>query len=304
VLCGGSGSSKFASAIAQYARENAPLDLGFIANVGDNFWYHGLLVCPDVDIITYALSNQLDTQKGWGILNDGTHTKLTLSRTGGAAEWFNLGDRDVAISIKRTELLGKGWSLTSITRRLSASLEASFPVIPSTDDPVQTFVKTHEGMIHLQEYWVKNGATFEASGVQYAGVRKAKPTDQFLEYCKDRVVICPANPVTSILPSLSLKGVVSCLKKSKVVAVSPFVGNKPFSGPAGKMMNALRLETNSLGVARLYSKFLKLLFVDTDEDSAIVSEIKDLGIECIKTNTRIETGSNGKTIAMELMAAV
>ncbi len=304
VLCGGSGSSKFASAIAKHSGDSVAVDLGFIANVGDNFWYHGLLVCPDIDIITYALSNQLDTKKGWGMQNDGYLAKNTLSKTESPPEWFTLGDRDLAISLRRTELLRKGWSLSSITRKLVTSLGSSFPVIPSTDDPVQTFVRTHEGSIHLQEYWVKNGARFEAVGVEFLGIKKAKPTDQCLEYCDGRALICPGNPVTSILPTLSLKGVVSRLKKSKVVAVSPFVGDKPFSGPVGKMMSAVGLEANSLGVAKLYSEFLNLLFVDRNEDSAIVLEIKGLGIECVRTNTRIDSESDGKTIAMELMSAL
>ena len=263
-----------------------------------------MLVCPDIDIITYALSDQLDTQKGWGILNDGYLAKLAFSQTGGSPEWFTLGDRDLAICLRRTELLHEGWSLSSITRKLGSSLRATFPVIPSTDDPVQTFVKTHEGLIHLQEYWVKNGARFEAAGVEYVGINRARPTDQCLKYFDGPVLICPANPVTSILPTLSLKGVVSRLKKSKVVAVSPFVGDKPFSGPAGKMMNAVGLDANSLGVAELYSEFLNLLFVDKNEDSAIVSEINDRGIECIKTNIRITSEFDGKSIAMELMAAL
>jgi LPPG:FO 2-phospho-L-lactate transferase len=303
VLCGGSGSSKFASAISKYSREKEALDLGFVGNVGDNFWYHGLLVCPDIDIITYALSDQLDTQKGWGILNDGYLAKQALSQTGGSAEWFTLGDRDLAICLRRTELLRKGWSLSSITRKLCNAMRARFPVIPSTDDPVQTFVKTHEGFIHLQEYWVKNEGDVEARGIEYVGVKKAIPTDQCLEYCDGRVLICPANPVTSVLPTLSLKGVVARLKRSKVIAVSPFVGDKPFSGPAAKLMKTLGLETNSFGVAKLYSDFLNIILVDAKEDSTIVLEIEDLGIECIKTDTRIASESDGKRIAMELMAA-
>jgi LPPG:FO 2-phospho-L-lactate transferase len=303
IICGGSGSSKFATAISKYSIDKT-LDVGFISNVGDNFWFHGLLVCPDIDIITYALSNLLDTRKGWGVLNDRLLARETLSRSSGSDEWFNLGDRDLAVSLRRTELLRKGWNLSSITKKLGSSFHATFPVIPSTDDAVQTFVGTQEGMLHLQEYWVKNRAAFDAISVEFVGIETAKPSAQCLEYLKDRVLICPANPVTSILPTISLKGVVSRLKKAKVAAVSPFVGNKPFSGPAGKMMNALNLEATSLGVARLYSDFLKVFFLDNNEDQSVDSKINDLGIECIRTNTRIENESEGMTVTMELMSVL
>jgi len=303
VICGGSGSSKFATALSRYSLDN-DCDTGFIANVGDNFWFHGLLVCPDIDIISYALSNRLDTTKGWGVLNDGFLAKETLSQTKGSVEWFGLGDRDLVVSLRRTELLRKGWNLSSVTKKLCTAFSATFPVIPSTDDPVQTYVKTQEGMIHLQEYWVKNRASFEALGFKFVGIETAKPSVQCLEYLEDRVLICPANPVTSILPTISLKGVVSRLKKAKVTAVSPFVGDKPFSGPAGKMMNALNLEANSLGVAKMYSDFLKVFFLDRNEDQALTSKISDLGIECVKTNTRIKNESDGKAVAMELMSVL
>ena len=302
VICGGSGSSKFASALSEFSEESG--DLKFIANVGDNFWHHGLYVCPDIDIIAYSLSNLLDVDKGWGVKGDVHEVRQVLSRISRIPEWFGLGDRDLAVSLKRTELYRKGWSLSSITREICFRLGVKGDLIPATDDPLQTFIRTAEGNLHLQEFWVKNAGKLDVTEVQYQGIEKARPTTRFLEACSEPVIVCPANPVTSILPTLGLRGVKSRLKKTRVVAVSPFVGEKPFSGPAATLLRAGGIETNSRGVAKLYSGFLKALFLDKNEDPSIVQSIREMGIECIITNTRISSESDKAAIAMELVAAL
>ncbi len=302
VFCGGSGSSKFVSAISRYADQD--VEPNFVANVGDNFWYHGLYVCPDIDILTYSLSGMLDSTKGWGIADDAFLGKDTLSRSVGSPEWFSLGDRDLGICLRRTELLRKGWALGSITRQLSVKLGARYPVIPATDDSVQTYVRTPEGNLHLQEFWVKHSGKLEPVGVQYVGAQKAKPAKEIQEISKNPIIICPANPVTSILPTLNLKGIKSRLSKTKVLAISPFVGDRPFSGPAASLMRAVHMEPNSRGVAKLYADFLKIFFLDQNETPEIVSSIRGMGIECILTNTRIDTETDKKEIARELVSSL
>jgi LPPG:FO 2-phospho-L-lactate transferase len=302
VFCGGSGSSKFVSAIATYA--NQEVDPKFVANVGDNFWYRGLYVCPDIDIATYTLSGMLDFTKGWGITDDAFLGNNALSRSVGSPEWFSLGDKDLGLCLRRTELLRKGWTLGSITRELGSKLGARYPVIPATDDSVQTYLRTAEGNLHLQEFWVKHSGRLEPVGVQYVGAQKAKPAKEIQEISKNPIIICPANPVTSILPTLNLKGIGSHLSKTRVIAISPFVGDRPFSGPAARLMRALHLEPNSVGVAKLYADFLKLFFLDQNETPEIISSIRGMGIECILTNTRIDTETDKKEIAKELTSSL
>jgi LPPG:FO 2-phospho-L-lactate transferase len=300
VFCGGSGSSKFVSAIASYADQD--VDPKFVANVGDNFWYHGLYICPDIDILTYTLSRMLDSTKGWGITDDRFLGKDALSKSVGSPEWFSLGDRDLGICLRRTELLRKGWTLGSITRELGSKLGIRYPVIPATDDSVQTYVRSTEGNLHLQEFWVKRSGKLEPVDVQYAGVEKAKPADELHEISQNSIIICPANPVTSVLPTLTLKGIRSGLSKTKVLAISPFVGDRPFSGPAAGLMRAVHMEPNSLGVAKLYADFLKIFFLDQNETPEIISAIRGMGIECILTNTRIDSEIDKKMIAKELVS--
>ncbi|HKW05081.1 MAG TPA: 2-phospho-L-lactate transferase CofD family protein, partial [Nitrososphaerales archaeon] len=223
VICGGSGSSKFAISLGKYAKEK--YDLGFVCNVGDNFWYHGLYVCPDIDIITYALSGRLDESKGWGLADDSSRFLKGLKALG-FKEWFNLGDEDMALSVVRTELLRKGHTLSQITQHVSESLGIDFSIMPSTDDNVETYIFTSKGKLHLQEYWVKLRASPKVHGVDYFGIRKAVPNPEALKFLSQSAIICPANPITSILPTLNIPGMRKALKQSKIVAVSPFIGKK------------------------------------------------------------------------------
>jgi LPPG:FO 2-phospho-L-lactate transferase len=300
IICGGSGSSKFASAFSDHSREDLELDLGLIANVADNYWYHGLYVCPDVDIITHALAGNLDTSKGWGVASDTFTGQQAYSKMSDAPEWFNLGDFDSALCQRRTELMKNGWTLSTVTDYFCNTFKIKHKIIPSTDDSVQTFMMTTSGLMHLQQYWVEHGALPEAKQILCLGSEVAKPNPAAISYISQFAIICPANPVTSILPSIRITGMEKVLKKSRVVAISPFVGDKPFSGPATKLMSVIGVEPSSLGVARLYQSFLKLFILDTQEDSQIVSSIKDLGIECVRTNTRVNENSR-LSVAREIM---
>jgi LPPG:FO 2-phospho-L-lactate transferase len=302
ILCGGSGSSKFVRPISRYSIDIGFTDLQFVANVADNFWHHGLFVCPDIDILTYALTQNLDTSKGWGVENDKFLVFQKLSDFQENKEWFNLGDKDLALSLRRTELLGKGWTLSSVTQFICDAGNSVYSVIPATDDSVQTFVRTVGGCMHLQEYWVKNRGDLKALRIDFAGLSKARPNPRAVEACSNNVIICPANPISSILPIVQLKGFSRQLSKSKVVAVSPFLGDKPFSGPASKLLAAFGLQSNSYAVAKLYSKFLDIFFVDTQENIKIVTQIRDLGIECVKTNIRMEAQSE-ESITREIFSA-
>ncbi|MGI0091309.1 MAG: 2-phospho-L-lactate transferase CofD family protein [Nitrososphaerales archaeon] len=302
VISGGSGSSKFAIAFSDYVKKNNDFELGYIVNVADNYWYHGLYVCPDIDIITYALSGKLDMSKGWGINSDSFRGKEMLSNLSSAAEeWFSLGDFDSALCLRRTELLQKGWSLSSITNFLRRMLGVKEAVIPASDEPIATFVRTHTGLLHLQQFWLKLKAQPSVSGVEYESLDNALVPSAAASYLSESVIICPANPITSILPTIRIKQIRRKLARCRVVAISPFVGNRPFSGPAGKLMSSLGIESSSFGVAKLYSKFLKILFVDSAEEPEIIRRIKEQGIECIKTNIRIDSEFRNESLSRQIM---
>lgn len=300
IVCGGSGSSKFAKLFAHDASQRGIYEPSYVTNVGDNYWYHGLYVCPDVDIITHVLAGELDTSKGWGIISDSYNSRGFLEKFASMQEWFSLGDGDSALSERRTELMRKGWTLSTITKRLAESLGVRYSIHPSTDDPVTTFIRTTVGIMHLQEYWVKRKAIPRALDVFYDGIDRASPNKALPEVLSEFAVICPANPITSVLPTIRLRGVKNILRRSKVVAISPFVGKNPFSGPASKLMAALGLETSSIGVASIYASFLKMFVVDRDEDPGVKNRIRDLGVECIAMDTRANYSSDSR-IARDVM---
>lgn len=300
IITGGSGSSKFANAFAQIANTNSNFDIGFITNVADNYWYRGLYVCPDVDIIMHALSGQLDSSKGWGINNDTFGNSNIFSKLSKEREWFNLGSLDSAYCQRRTELMRSGWCLSSITKMFCKQLSIRWPVIPAADDSITTFVRTKAGLMHLQQYWVKYKAMPEPLEIVCHGQNDAKGNPEALQYLNDHVVICPANPVTSVSPTIRIHKIANALKNANVVAVSPFVGKTIFSGPAAKLMTASGIAPNSLGVAKMYSSFLKLLVIDSKEDRKIEEAIVNMGVECYKTSILLD-GTNSQSFASEIM---
>src|SRR5512147_2514740 len=101
VLTGGTGGAKF---IQGLVRVLAPEQLTVIVNTGDDLTWWGLHVSPDLDSITYALAGLLSRARGWGVEGD-TFTCLECMRQLGAPSWFQLGDRDLATHLRRTQLL-------------------------------------------------------------------------------------------------------------------------------------------------------------------------------------------------------
>ncbi len=299
IICGGSGSSKFTTALDRYAaRED--YDFAYVCNVGDNFWFHGLYVCPDIDITTYALARILDEKKGWGIRGDTGGFVEGLANLG-YENWFRLGDRDLALCVVRTELIKNGFTLSQATDRLRKSLSIKTEIVPASDHSVETFLNTTAGRIHLQDYWVRLKGDPGVSGVDYLGITKAAPNPEALRLLSSDVLIFPANPVTSIMPTINIKGIRKKLKSARVTAISPFVGRTAFSGPAAKLMYAIHMEPSSYGVARSYSDFLKIFVVDTREESSEVLKIKGLGIECLKTDIGVNTAADKRRVAREIM---
>jgi LPPG:FO 2-phospho-L-lactate transferase len=299
-LAGGTGSAKLLRGL-----DSLPIDLTVVANVGDNFWTYGAYVCPDIDVACYTLAGIVDRTRGWGIAGDTFDEMDHLARLG-VETWFSLGDRDLATCLFRTALMRSGASLTEATSRVRDSLGVRRPVIPLSDSPVETRVVTDGGDLHLQEYWVRERGLPPVSKVWYKGVRRARPTPEVKRALDsaDRVVLCPANPVTSIGPMLATPGFESLLSRAgaRVVALSPMEGKAPFSGPAGKLMKAAGQRQDSVGVAMMYSRFLDAIVISA-KDPKMKAEIEELGVDCSTSKTRMRTGPDEVRVAKELVRA-
>ena len=298
-LAGGTGSAKLLRGLSRL-----PIDLTVLTNVGDNFWTYGVYVCPDVDISTYTLAG-ISATRGWGIAGDTFETLRRLSRLGGET-WFRLGDRDTAVCLARTEMLRRGKSLTEATQRIAKSLGVGPSILPVTDDHLETRIMTPAGELHLQEFWVREGGRPEVTGVRYGGARGSKPTRRVAAALTDadRVVVCPANPVTSIGPMLAVTGFRRLLRgtDARIVALSPMEGALPYSGPAGKLLTATGSLPNSYGVAKLYSDFVDCIVI-SETDSGLEGKIRALGMECLTTDTRMKGPKDELRLAKVMIEA-
>ena len=299
-LAGGTGSAKLLRGLSALG-----VDLTVVANVGDNVWVHGLYVCPDLDIAMYTLAGLANRRRGWGIGGD---TFRTLAQLGliGEPTWFALGDRDIATQIVRTRMLREGLTLTSVTEGLRKAFRVAQTILPLTDDPVETRILTPAGYVHLQEFWVRDRGRPAVRGVAYEGSSKARFTEEVERVIgrADRIVLCPANPVTSIGPMLAVPGFSRMLSRAKarVTALSPMVGRVPFSGPAAKLMKAVGMRPDSVGVAQAYSGFLDSLVIDRN-DAGAAGEIEDLGVRCVLSDTLMRDRSDEERLSKELLEA-
>ena len=283
-LAGGVGAARFLTGLTRLVREE---DLSVIVNTGDDIELFGLHISPDLDIVTYTLAGIVDEEKGWGIKGD-TFQCLEMLEKHGLDTWFGLGDRDLATHIYRTERLKQGLTLSQITNEVCHNLGLKVKILPMTNDMFETRVRTSEGSIHFEEYFVKKQAKDKVLGVEFVGAATAKPSIGVLDAILDAevVIVCPSNPVVSIGAILAVEGVRDALKRTsaRVVGVSPIVAGLPVKGPADKLLRGLGFEVSAFGVAILYSDFLDTFVLDA-ADRSQKERIEKLGLEVKVTNT-------------------
>jgi LPPG:FO 2-phospho-L-lactate transferase len=287
-LAGGVGAARFLTGLVELVNEK---DLSVIVNTGDDIELFGLHISPDVDIVTYTLAGIVDEEKGWGIRGDTFHCLEALRKFNGET-WFNLGDRDLATHIFRTNLLKNGAKLSEVTAQVSRLLGLKTTILPMTDDKFETRVLIKEGSVHFEEYFVKRSCKDEVLGVEFLGADKAKPAMGVLEAIREaeRVIVCPSNPIVSIGTILAVNGVRDALRRAeaKKVAVSPLIAGAPVKGPADKLLRGLGFEVSAYSVAKLYSDFLDTFILD-EADSAEKDRIEELGVEVTVTNTLMKS---------------
>ena len=273
VLSGGTGTPKLLRGLKNILPEE---EISVIVNTAEDIRFSGGYLSPDVDTVMYLFAGLLNTDSWWGIRNDTFVTHEELVRLG-QDEFIALGDRDRAINIARAELLASGMSLTRATQVLCSKFGIRANILPMADTPVTTMVETELGRIHFQEYWVRKRGKIPIRGVTRVWETPPHATPEVLLAIEqaDAVIIGPSNPVTSILPILECKGVVEALKEKLVVAVSPFIGDTPFSGPAAALMTAKGQESSSKGTLALYEDFLDV-FIQDIRDTTVLSGTRKL----------------------------
>jgi LPPG:FO 2-phospho-L-lactate transferase len=295
-LAGGVGAARFLEGLIRVVPQR---NITIIGNVGDDVEFYGLHVSPDLDIVAYTLAGFVDQTKGWGVRGDTFHCQELMQRYG-YNPWFNLGDRDLATHLFRTEQLRRGERLSSVTAAIVSRLGPGVKILPASDDQLTTHVLTSKGRMHFQEYMVKRKTRPRVRGVVFKGSKTARPSRYVIQSIMNAegVIVCPSNPIVSIGAILAVKGIRSALRKTeaRVVAISPIIGGKTVKGPADKLMKAMGVEASAFGVAHYYRDFLDALIID-DIDESLAPRIRSLGIKPIATQTLMKSMADKTRLA-------
>ncbi|MHA2298649.1 MAG: 2-phospho-L-lactate transferase [Candidatus Hodarchaeales archaeon] len=299
VLSGGTGTPKLIEGFN--ALENPHLTV--IANTGDDWIFYGIHVSPDVDTVLLVLSDHLNKEKYWGLVDD-TFNMVSFLKQLKEDVWFNLGDKDAGLCLLRTNMLQKGLDLTTATTNLAHRLGIRHEILPMCNERVECRLKTSKGDLHLEEYWIKEKGQPEVHEQYLKGIRKAKITPQVETALiqADLIIIGPSNPVSSVDPILSVPGFKKLLEKSlaKKSCVSPVIGDKPFSGPAAQFLRASGFEVSPLGIAKFYQGLIDSIFIH-ETDTRYMKKIEKLGIEAIPTNISLRSMDDKIRLAKFIM---
>jgi LPPG:FO 2-phospho-L-lactate transferase len=264
-LSGGIGGAKLALGLD---RVLAAGQLTVVANTGDDFIHLGLHVSPDIDTLLYTLAGLDDPAKGWG-RRDETWTFMKALEALGGESWFLLGDGDLATHVERTRRLAAGETLSMVTEAFRQRLGIASRILPMSDDAVRTRVRTDEGWLDFQHYFVRRRCEPLVEALEFTGAASARMAPAVAEALADpmlaAIIICPSNPYLSVDPILAVPEMREALAARSVpaFAVSPIIAGQAVKGPTAKMMAELGLQPSAATVARHYVGLIDGLMVDT-----------------------------------------
>jgi LPPG:FO 2-phospho-L-lactate transferase len=293
-LSGGVGGARLARGLAALT----DIDLTVIVNVGDDATNHGLHVSPDLDTVVYTLAG-IEGPHGWGRADDTFHLNDELGRFG-VDNTFQLGDRDLALKLFRTNEMRLGAPLSAVTRDVTKAFGIGTTVLPVTDNRLRTSVRTVDGWLSFQEYFVNRRHRDEVLELRFETDGRAKPAPGVSEAIEtaDLLLIGPSNPPLSIWPMFAVDGIRDLTgSHGSVTVVSPLIGGKTVKGPADRVMSSLGMPAGNHGVAHAYEGLADRLVIDVaDGDDAGSIE----GIEIVVTPTLIKERQEAVRLAREL----
>jgi len=309
-LAGGVGGAKLAVGLAAVL---PPEELTIIVNTGDDFEHMGFTICPDLDTVMYTLAGVNNRKTGWGRADESWRFMSEMTRLGGE-RWFQLGDRDLAVHVLRREALRRGGSLSKVTRDLAAHFGIEHTILPMSDTPVRTRVKTvangNAGDLAFQDYFVRQRCAPRVTGFRFEGSRSARVPPALQQLMRSRkvegIVLCPSNPFVSIAPILSVPAIRAWLSQRRartfpVVAVSPIVGGAAVKGPAAKMMRELGMKPTALDVVRHYGDAVDRWVID-QQDMNLSRAIERLGKRVLVSDTLMTDRSKSAMLARRVIS--
>ena len=299
LLSGGTGGARLASGLAAVM---APDDLSIIANTADDEEFWGLLVCPDVDAILYRLAGVFNDATGFGVRDDTFQAQAMLGSLG-EQTWFQLGDRDIGVHLLRASLLRGGMRLTEAVTRLARGFGIQVSVIPMSDDPVRTRIRTDAGELSMQEWFVGQRCEPAVRGMRLAGIDAARPAREAVAAVRsaDAVIIGPSNPLLSVDPILAVLG--DELDRERVTVVSPVVGGKSLKGPTSDMLRDMGEEATAFGIARHYAGIASTIVIDR-VDAGSLESIRSLGVRTLLDDIVMDGVDGEKRLAASLLHAL
>ena len=300
VLAGGIGAAKFLEGLAAIL---PPEQFTVIVNTGDDAEFHGLHVSPDIDTIMYTLAGVVNRETGWGIAGD-TFQALEALRRLGAETWFQLGDQDLATHLHRTRRLRQGAPLGDVISELCQRYGVRCRILPMSNDPAPTRLRTSAGELSFQEYFVKLRQQPEVLEVDLSAAEDSQPAPGVIEAIINAqgVIVAPSNPMISIGPILAVPGISDALRNTPapVAAISPIIGGKALKGPADRMLQSLGLGASAVSVAELYRDFLDVFVLD-DQDTALQPEVERIGMKVIVTQTIMSSAHAKHSLARTMI---
>lgn len=292
VLAGGTGGAKLARGLADHLGEQ----LVVVANTGDDTEIYGSYVSPDPDLVTFWLADRID-ERGWGLDGDSFAVMDGLRELGDDV-WFNLGDRDLAVCVRRARRLAEGARLTEVLAETATAFGVSARVLPPSDAAIRTRVRADDRWWPFQEFMIRRRSDAPIEDVAFDGAAEAVPTPELLETLRTAraIVIGPSNPVISIGPILAVPEIRRAIRDAAapVVAVAPFVAGEVVKGPTRAFMAWAGVDPDAAGIARFYDGLL---------DGLVSDETLQLpGVAVRTTDTLLGDPAARRRIAGEILA--
>jgi LPPG:FO 2-phospho-L-lactate transferase len=289
VLSGGTGTPKLLAGLKDIAE-----DFAVIVNTAEDIWLSGNLICPDIDSVIYTLAGIIDEDRWWGIKGDTFKTHKRIKEMG-YGEKMMLGDMDRATHIFRSNLLRDNKNKTEANLILARSLGVRQKVLPMCNEDIRTMIRSGKEEMHFQEFWVYRGGRPRVDDISFEHIEDTKMTKDIKDLMSEEknILIGPSNPISSILPILSVGKMRELLKDKYVVVVSPIIGGKPVSGPAASFMRAKGIEVSSKGVAEFYKDIMDVFIVDYRDKEEVEIE----GVEVYRTDTIMKDSEKREKLA-------
>ena len=297
VLSGGTGTPKLLQGIKEVVD---PKDLTIIVNTLENDYFSGVYVSADIDTVLYTMSDMINDEFWYGVKGDTFITHERLAEIG-CPELLRIGDIDRATKIQKTQLMKK-YGLAKACEIQAKNMGIKSRIIPMSEEDSDIRIVSDIGELEFHDFLIKHQSEPEVLDLKFSNVAPSEGVVDAIRNSK-AVIIGPSNPITSILPILSLEGVREALKDTYVIAVSPIIGSDAVSGPASKFMKALDIEVSSIGVADLYKDFLDNIVIDT-KDSNLEPELKQIINKVTITNTIMNSLGVKKNLAQIIIDSI